>query len=262
MPIYAAVHLLFSPTAKPDATSSRRDRAKDLEVHETGLGVLPFTITLGYIIPAILMSLPIFSSQTHQYLVVVWQLFPVWVTALQSVFRKGYPFLIPLQESVHKRANIYTHSNGTVIFPLTVSIFTHITSLAVILWATLFSFFDPAFYENLSFSRVFIPPLKAHGQTQIEDMVQGALKFFQRDQYFGFMAALVWVLILGRNNSGDLWNIDALLRPSAWCLWILFWVMNFIAGPGAVLTLLTVDKDYHHTVIYDEWRPLRVQKEQ
>jgi hypothetical protein len=46
-------------------------------------------MTLGYILPTILMCSRSFSSSVHQYLVAFWQSFPLWVALCQIIFSMG-----------------------------------------------------------------------------------------------------------------------------------------------------------------------------
>ena len=86
MPIYGAVHLLTSSTAREDRSLLR----KSVQMRKiSSLDTLPWSLTLGYVLPAVMMSLPVFSSKTHQFLVVVWQLYPVWIVILQFCFAIG-----------------------------------------------------------------------------------------------------------------------------------------------------------------------------
>ena len=52
----------------------------------TFLETLAPSITVGYIVPSILMCLPLSSSVLHQWLGGFWQGFPVWVTLMQYTF--------------------------------------------------------------------------------------------------------------------------------------------------------------------------------
>ncbi|KAK0640718.1 hypothetical protein B0T16DRAFT_495573 [Cercophora newfieldiana] len=80
MPIYAIVHLLTSRTAGPRSPALSEDvRMSDLHM----VRALPAAMFFGYVIPAILMAVPIPWNKLHQWLGGLWQGFPVWVVLIQ-----------------------------------------------------------------------------------------------------------------------------------------------------------------------------------
>lgn len=62
MPLYGIFHLLTSRTAgRVDRTLAQAIRVPDLTVLKT----LPWSLTIGYIIPTILMAIPLQSNKTY-----------------------------------------------------------------------------------------------------------------------------------------------------------------------------------------------------
>lgn len=241
MPLYSVVHLLTSPTAVPNPATL----AKQIQTLENpGLSTLPGSIIIGYILPAVLMSLPIFPPKVHQYLVVVWQLFPIWVVSLQYILGLCYKYYSANPQYKRRWESGHTHSSELMmlhrayVFAFTISTLTHMASILIVVSAKYFpSLFSPLASGSFSFVDVFLPP-NFHSHAQIKDMVQGAHNLFQYDQYVGSTASIVWAVTLHYNSPGQS------LTKRQW-LWLAFeiWGVSMVSGPAAAFVTLMWNRD-------------------
>jgi hypothetical protein len=77
------MHLLTSPTSKPYNSAHA---SSDLFLSIYDLAIIPISVSLGYVIPSLLIILPAnapIGSPMHQYLVAFWQAFPLWTVLIQ-----------------------------------------------------------------------------------------------------------------------------------------------------------------------------------
>ena len=81
---------------------SRSIQASDL----LSIRTLPRSMTIGYIFPAILMSLPVFSWSAHPSFVASWHLFPVWAELMQLIFWTLYRFFQIVTMSPCRKLNV------------------------------------------------------------------------------------------------------------------------------------------------------------
>ena len=81
MPLHLAIHLSTSPSV-----SSRR--SEDFAVKTSRLLSIPFSLALGFFIPAVMLALPAPSILTYdqkQNWIAAWQVFPLWVEISQEI---------------------------------------------------------------------------------------------------------------------------------------------------------------------------------
>lgn len=233
MPLYGAIHLLISPTAVSEP-SKLPQQVQTLE--DPGLYTLPWSTVVGYILPSILMSLPIFSPVTHQYLVAAWQFFPLWVFFLQLFFGWAHRYLNtetrpkPHWTPGHSHATELMALHRAYIFAFTTSTLTQLSSILLV-----------ACFKTtprpMSYRKIFLPP-NFRSRAQIKDMVQGAHNFLQYDQYVGSLAAVTWAAMLHYNTRGRS------LTKRQW-LWLAFEIcgVSIISGPAGALVTLMWNRD-------------------
>lgn len=82
-PLWLMLHLLTSPVAKPFPGTNTNGVSL---IHTWDLRVLPFSITISYILPSLLMGFPLRPS-THQAWIAIWQAFPLWTVITHYVLR-------------------------------------------------------------------------------------------------------------------------------------------------------------------------------
>ena len=178
MPLYGIVHLLNSPTA----SKAGPKLAKSIHVCN-----LPFVDALvsstivGYILPTILMVLPVSSPALHQWLGGFWQGFPVWVNLLQHIIG----FL--RSKTRGEDANVLHNRKPTRInrfremevlykaysFAFGVAFLTHISTIGILVARRLFPSLLPA---SLNVRDVFIPPV-FYSREPMKDMATGIQNF-------------------------------------------------------------------------------------
>lgn len=77
-PIYYFLHYVQSPLERYDAPDNRLVPTKYAKTLSAAVGI-------GYILPSVCIFLE-FPSNTHQYIAVVWQLFPIFTTVIHRIF--------------------------------------------------------------------------------------------------------------------------------------------------------------------------------
>lgn len=243
MPVYCGVHLLLSPTALGDPSQLQKSvRPRD----DLALSTLPWSILWGYILPATMMSLPWFSPKVHQYLVAVWQVFPVWIVALQYLFSKTSRFFLSPQQRTPKTTEIcainFKCLNQVYHFAFTLATLTHFITLGLIAWAQWFpTMISKSDGYAVTFQEVFLPS-NFRTRARISDMVQGAHNFFQYDQYVGSMAAIIWAMTLRCNIRNEV------MSTRQWAQ-LAFEIFGYImvAGPTGALVMVLWTRDIQVT---------------
>ena len=242
MPLYAISHLLNSPTATTvSPVLAHAIRVRDMVFVET----LASSITVGFILPSILMAIPLFSPVLHQWLVGFWQGSPVWIILLQYAFKlRSLKLGPPTREedlsSKHERNTVSCRIGesktlrGAYLFAFGVSAATHLATFGIFGARQLF----PSFFSTtLNFHDVFLPPM-FYSRAHMENMAIGIQNFFQYDQYVGSAAALVWAVALHCNS----WEKRMTWRHWMWLLGEILGV-GLIAGPGGALISLMWNRD-------------------
>lgn len=195
MPLYAITHLLTSATATTLSPAlANAVRTRDPRFIEN----LTPSFIIGYILPSILMAIPISSPVLHQPFAGFWQGVPVWVSLLPYVFRLRRRALSPASSedddschsegpSVGDRIGETRTLNEAYLFAFVVSALTHLVTFGIIGSRALFpSLFLPA----LNFCDVFVPPV-SYSRAPVRNMAIGIQNSFQYDQYVRSAAAIV-----------------------------------------------------------------------
>jgi len=234
IPLYLALHLLTSPVAKSRANSV-------LLVPSLDLKILPLSITLGYIIPSLLMVLPshsIVSAESHQQFIAFWQAFPLWTAVIHSTAR----YIMTKSDDSAKRplASLGTsYLDGAKSVYLFTMVFCTVTFIPVLLITLLpASVFESAFNSSPIFSAtfdgVFVPyyPILSH---KVPDLAGGVLTFLQWDLYVGSTAVVLWTVLLYRNASIGKTSIASIV-------WKVF-TWTLVSGPMGAVTMLLWERD-------------------
>lgn len=239
MPVYCGVHLLVSPTALSDPSQLRNSiRPRD----DLTLSTLPWSILCGYILPATMMSIPYTSPKCHQYLVALWQVYPVWIVTFQFLFHKAFRFF-----SIPQRLKIKTSCIGALDsegmnhayrFAFALAALTNCITLGLIFSVQWFP--TPIAASNghtITLKEVFVPS-NFRIESQISDMVQGAHGFFQYDQYVGSSAIIIWAMTLRFNER------NGFMSARHW-VQLAFEIFGYIlvAGPTGALVMLLWTRD-------------------
>lgn len=246
-PLYLFIHLLTSPIAKPYTSTHANS---DLFVSSYDLVTLPISVTLGYIIPSLLMIFPAnapVASPVHQYLVAFWQAFPLWTVLVQWTLKPlwtlifGKDMTAKSEKSVQTAASrIYLRNAGRVYtFALALCMVTHLP-------AVILSLLPPgkvpesmpalAYLARPSFASTFIPPLPL-GQP-IRNMAEGVHIFLLWDMYIGSGSGILWAAVLYQSASVGKQTISSNLSMIAKSI-----IWTVLGGPVAAWTILMWERD-------------------
>ncbi len=246
-PLYLFMHLLTSPTSKPYTSANANS---DLFVSTYDLAIIPISVTLGYIIPSLLMIFPAYApiaSPTHQYLVAFWQAFPLWAMLVQWTLRLLCTLVLgedtatktgksPQTAASRKYLN---YAGWVYTFVLTLCVVNHLPALLLSLLPLGIipkSMPALAYLARASFKSAFIPPLPL-GQP-IQGLAEGVHIFLLWDMYIGSAAGLLWAIVLYRNVSTGKQNTASNLSLVAR---VITWTV--LGGPVAAWTILIWERD-------------------
>ncbi|KAI1075449.1 hypothetical protein F5B20DRAFT_382649 [Whalleya microplaca] len=217
MPLYGILHLTTSPTAEDTSLGLAEDVSTSSLLD---LSVLPQASVLGYIIPAILMSLPFSSNSLHQWFGGLWQGSPIWIAIMQRLLA----IRLAKRRRLHYVHNgqMMSHSDSTKQLPtenpeLAISLarahedyslskcysfafafclLSQIGPLILIMAVALYpAGFSRSLQEAWTMYNVFLPP-PFWSTEQMKSMATGMHDFFLYDQYVGSTAAIIWATTL------------------------------------------------------------------
>ncbi|KAK2776636.1 hypothetical protein FQN53_002544 [Emmonsiellopsis sp. PD_33] len=200
MPIYAAVHLLTSPTRSNPSQAAITIPAKSV----TAIKLIPFSIIAGYFVPSMLMVLPETTYgflDTKQERIAFWQSWPVYVafihftaTTAANIFCSGSTSGKTNASATTKQARsalrqVYAFAFASTAIP-------HVATWTISLASTLVPMiFDIDIVPALHPSRVFLNTLPWSG-ARVSSLGQGVLWFLQWDQLLGTAGTLLWAVSL------------------------------------------------------------------
>lgn len=185
------------------------------------MAILPFSVTLGYILPTILMVIPapeVVSIATHQKLLAFWQPFPLWSVIIHYVLKKFYMLAAAPSirqsattiKSIQPPSTTYLTSAGRVYgFTLFICMITHLPVLVLGLiqaswipetYQTLQDFATPSLIEIFVPGLPYLPPSLRSTQEQVT-LHAGGLQFLQYDLHLAAIATLIWATLLLKNAS-------------------------------------------------------------
>ena len=193
IPIYLIIHLSTSPTV---ASKQVTDYLIDVP---DALTVLP-AMFIGYIVPAVLMSLPspsVLSFYRKQVFIAIWQCFPLSVGILQQTFS----FIISvidnrgLNHQDRQRRSIQTMR---VVYAILV-VCGAINQLSTFQFgATINAFprlFAPEFQTTWNFRSVFVPN-SITPANKVDSIGSGCLLLLQYDELFGDISMCLWAFVM------------------------------------------------------------------
>ncbi|KAI1454018.1 hypothetical protein F4805DRAFT_338317 [Annulohypoxylon moriforme] len=224
MPIYAMIHLITSPAAQEsgplllEATASSK---------LSELWALPQAFTLGYVIPAVLMSVPLFSNTVHQWFGGLWQGSPIFSMLIAKLLAVGFARNPPSQDiSDNKKLSHLSPKQQpptspqspvslvrgqekaqekellakAYLFAFAWCVVSQLIPLILILAVHIYpSAFPSQLREAWTIFNVFMPP-PFWSTEKMESMATGMHDFFLYDQYVGSTAAIVWTFGLYLNS--------------------------------------------------------------
>ena len=196
LPIYLAVHLWTSPLI-----SSKR--LSHFLVDTPNTAAVFGSIILGFVLPTIVMSLPapsVVNFEQKQVYIAIWQLFPVWVSLVQTVL----PYLLP-----KSKAQITSESpNRQALATMRVLYIGLLTfagigqaSTATLLAASKFfpGLFAPEFRGTFNPAKVF-QPAAITPSTKMPSIGAGSHQLLQYDEFIGSGAMVLWGTALLANT--------------------------------------------------------------
>lgn len=259
VPLYLTLHVFTSPIAKlsgKDAKSKGDAARQSLFVYLWDLALIPLAVTLGLVVPTIVMSLPALlhqSAATHYNWIAFWQAFPLWTIVVLDVLHNACYFLFGSLTPQDAQGKLTTPGNGFMVavsgvyqYGLTISVVTHLPILAISLLptplretlASTFPQLAPVL-SQVTFLRTFVPhsifsppalnPLN-YGPGDLAPLV---INFLQYDLYTGNTTVLLWALYLHVTTSGR-----SLVKSLGTTI---FWTL--IGGPSAAAIALIWDRD-------------------
>ena len=256
MPLYGITNLLSSPAAgninKTVAEAIRRQSTSSIELF------VPSIIT-GYIIPTILMILPLPSTFLHQWFGGFWQDCPIWITLSHFGFNYHQQRFHPgtsasqiksgsLKDSRTKTKQFSPRPSNRIeekmalhkayVFAFGMASATNIIAVGTIITRKLFpSLFSSAALDSFSFQKVFVPPA-FYCNAPMESMADGIQNFLQYDQYIGSTAAIVWAVVLHIKSRRVPFTVSHLL----WLSGMVFGI-SLMGGPAAAVVSLMWNRD-------------------
>lgn len=197
LPLYLVIHLSTAPTVSAM-------RAHDFYIDPSELQSVPISLTLGFIVPAILLTLPapsIISFDEKQYFMAVWQTFPIWVEFLQwsisllhRIFMSSKAKRIVTSETPDTQW--YATLRAVYVSILAIAGSTHIMTVTLLAALKIFpDLFAAKFDGMLSPSAVFWPTAFS-SSTKMTSIGSAALLQLQFDEIIGSAAVALWATVL------------------------------------------------------------------
>lgn len=194
VPVWLAVHLVTSPTARVDAD------VDGILVETADLVAVAPAMLLGYVLPTFAMALPapgVLSFETKQEVVAGWQAFPLWVGVVHWVFSRG------LRRFGYGDCERTGGRNGQLerlrwfyggLFASAV-----VGQWSVLQCVGLSHAFPGLFAKEYGgvwdFGKVFVPK-GISPATQVESVGEGTHLLLQYDAYVGNAAMVLWASVL------------------------------------------------------------------
>ncbi|OTA97651.1 hypothetical protein M434DRAFT_391584 [Hypoxylon sp. CO27-5] len=259
VPLYLALHLFTSPISKLGSKDKKTvgDTARQsLFVYLWDLALIPMAVTLGLIVPTVIMSMPSLLNQTadtHYSWIAFWQAFPLWTVLIQDILHNACYYLLGSLSPQDSKGKPTTPGDGFMgavagvyQYALTISVVSHVPVLLIsVLPDSLRSALASAFpkyaplLSQITFARTFVPyPLSAPPTIDPAaygpgDLAPLTVNFLQYDLYTGNLALLLWALYLHATTAGH--SLGRTLRLT------LFWTL--VGGPSGAVVALLWDRD-------------------
>lgn len=231
MPIYTTLYLFATGSQAPAASSLPAFAAARLKA-------LPISLVLGFLVPSLYMwgSYLYASPTTHQLLVALWQIFPVYISFFQIINSR----LISTSKNPRDAVKDVQTSLETLYgFLITFSRIFHMGTIAYVL-SSFFQLSIESTRKPIDVAR-FLIPANPFIIKKIGSFADGTLAFLQWDYICGALATaiLMWVLrrktILtvesrGRGIVGGNGIVDRLITLA-------------LEGPGAVIVKMAWERE-------------------
>lgn len=180
IPAWFLLHLCTSPTVDKPTKSS-------LNVDGKTLIATPLAALFGFIVPTVLIALPVPSYLSYQAkinAILIWQLFPIWTNALQAILG----FIVPDPQKL-STATLLRYVYAPAIALAAVA---HISAMTLAISAYLIpSLYNPLVRDQLV-SALFAFPPQPFSDVKITSAGEGSLWFLQYDYAICSWAFLIW----------------------------------------------------------------------
>lgn len=194
IPIYLIIYLSTSPLIL-----SRH--VGDFVADNAAIAALPISMALGYVIPAILMSLPapsVITFEHKQVFMAIWQMFPLWVAILQA----GLPYLranfieTPTQSVRSSRMPHLSSMRLLYTALLVVAGIGQISTMTLLAISKCFpNLFAPGYSGAFNPSNVF-KPAAISPSTKMPSIGSGAVLLLQYDELVGSTSMAVFSSVI------------------------------------------------------------------
>lgn len=201
MPVYLVIHLSTSPTVLSN-------KPIDFYVGLPKLASIPFSLTIGLILPTVMMALPAPSVLTYnrkQIFIAIWQFFPIWVELTQQITSLVMSNLSvttdkPWPAKKGQNSQWTSTMRSVYLFLLSVAGITHISTMTLIAASKFFpGLFASDFVGIFNPCNVFLPQ-SITASTKMPSLGDGAFQFLQYDFIIGSTALSVWASALYINT--------------------------------------------------------------
>ncbi|KAI1144299.1 hypothetical protein F5Y05DRAFT_23350 [Hypoxylon sp. FL0543] len=257
MPLYGMIHMLTSPTAE-EFGPGLLEAVPISKLPE--LSALPQAFMLGYVLPATLMSVPLFPNVLHQWFGGLWQGSPIFTMLIskllairtkpqlshelrniQTIPQPGLkhapvggsqpPIVLAREQEKDLLAKAY-------LFAFVWCVVSQLIPLILIAAVRLYPCAFPSrLHEAWTLFNVFVPP-PFWSTEKMESMATGMHDFFLYDQYVGTAAAIVWSAALYVNSK----NMPMEARDWAKLAFIVA-VLSVSTGPAGAVVWLMWERD-------------------
>lgn len=217
LPLYLALHLFTSPVADMPRPGTGPAARRRLFVFLWDLALVPTSVTLAFVLPAVLMAMPDFlamSPAAHYKIMALWQLFPVLNVVVHAVLHAvgsaAFGSLRPTDARGRPAAlgaAYLTAVAGVYQFALALCVLVHVPLLALTLVpaplrATLAAAWPARadLIAHATFARVFVPaapsaaPAVDPASYASGDLAALAAHFLRCDVLIASVPFLLWAL--------------------------------------------------------------------
>ena len=201
MPMFLGLYLATSPMVSPSLSNLIPDPAEALGI--------PFSVSLGMVLPSILSSLPapaVISYDSKQLVMSLAQVFPVLTSLLQQFFKRAVKSLMPSTRP-SKQFHFWI-LRAIYSFAFLIASVVRISVFALSITSVLFpTAFTPKHVESLAPCNVFLPAAITPRQ-KVSSIGSGLLLLLQYDELVGSGSVLLWAALL----CAGTWNRHKLVN--------------------------------------------------
>ena len=193
LPLYILLFLATSPTVLPKSNA-------DFIGNDSYITVAPLSVAIGFVGPAILMSLSapsIITLGMKQNSMMLWQVFPLTVGILQYFLSFIYDFFSqPVSRQGFNPARSLSALRSAYLAAFIYSSVTHVATIAIMALNVLFPpLFAPQYQDVFAPSRV-LSPAGYTSRYQAGKIGEGMMLLLQFDEQASGAALMIWAVTL------------------------------------------------------------------